>query len=350
MKLSSLIIGLVSILLVTSSSTAQMRISTLCHVKGQEENTLHGIGLVVGLDGTGDSKMTPTSRALARILGLMENPVTVDSFGSPNLREVEAAQSVALVFVTAKVAGVGARQGTLIDCTVSSAFNAKSLRGGTLLLTPMLGPNPVSKEVFATASGSLHLEDESTPTVARIHNGAQLQQDINNAFIQDGKFTLVLNRHQASFSTANEIAELLRTDYRQSSGGYDASKAKAIDQMSIEVMIPERDMEDPVSFISEVLEQRIFQVETAARVVINERSGTIVIGANVEVGHVAVSHQGFAIETGSVATIAVDEQSPTKLKSLVDALNALQARPDEIIEIIKRIESSGRLYGELIVE
>ena len=139
---------------IAKSSAAGLRLGDICRLKGQETNTLHGLGLVVGLRGTGDSDAAPTARALARMMQMMGGPMALDRYGQLDLDDVADAKNVAMVFVTAKIPAVGAQPGDALDITVN-AINAKSLEGGTLMLTPMLGPRADNPTVYAMAQGPL---------------------------------------------------------------------------------------------------------------------------------------------------------------------------------------------------
>ena len=134
---------------------ARTLLKNICRVKGQEENTLQGLGLVVGLKGTGDGgNFLPTIRSLATAMQLMGSPI-----GKGGAAELKDAKNVALVMVTATVPAAGARQGDLLDCTVSSIGGAKSLAGGTLMMTPLQGPHVNSDRVYAFAQGAINLND-----------------------------------------------------------------------------------------------------------------------------------------------------------------------------------------------
>ncbi len=150
-----------------------LKLGDICRVKGQEVNTLQGLGLVVGLRGTGDSDAAPTARALARMMQLMGGQVALDSAGALNLRDIKDAKNVALVFVTVKVPAVGAQQGDLLDVSVN-AISAKSLDGGYLMLTPLLGPRADNPKVFALAQGALSVSMDGPPTNARIQGGCKV--------------------------------------------------------------------------------------------------------------------------------------------------------------------------------
>jgi flagellar P-ring protein precursor FlgI len=340
----------------TAVAHAELRIRDVCRIKGQEENTLHGLGLVVGLKGTGDANAATTMRSLARMMELMGTRVAQKD-GAFLLAEIKDAKNVALVFVTATVPAAGGRQGDVLNCTVSNAMNAKSLAGGYLLTTALLGPRPGSDRVYAFASGPIDLPDALQPVSGKVHNGCRLEEDFHNVYVHDGKITLVLDKNHASFQTAQDIADVIKNqpDFRDGSSAEEIAAAK--DQVNVEVKIPQKYAADPVLFVSLVLNQRLFNTDNEARVVINERGGAIVIGANVEIGAVAVTHKNLTIEVAPGVTanefVPLDpgaNKETTKLQALVEALNAVKVPTADIIEIIKGLERNGQLYGKLIVE
>ena len=367
----------------SNASCAQyLRIRDICRVKGQEENTLQGLGLVVGLQGTGDTEQ-PTIRALAQMMELMGSPISQDISGRAVLDELENSKNVAMVFVTATIPPQGGRQGGTLNASVS-AVSAKSLKGGQLLLTALAGPNPADRRVFAFAQGQIELDETGPLTSGKVHNGCRLEADFNNAFIakrrvaQNGGaveeqiITLVVDKNHASFQTAFDIADVLnspqnsgigprenrlRGDSGDSAGNRNAraeTRARALDQVNIEVLIPPHYRNNPVDYIAEILQTQIIPPRHEARVVINERNGSIVIGNNVMVGRVAVAHRNnLSIETADGPLFEVDQSSDTsttRLKALVAALNKLKVSPDDIIEIIKNLERSGDLYGRVIIQ
>lgn len=333
-----------------------LRIRDLCRVKGQEENTLHGLGLVVGLKGTGDGEV-PTTRALSKMMALMGNPISQANGGAVQLDELENAKNVAMVFVTTTVPAEGARQGDSLNCIVN-AISAKSIEGGYLMMTPLLGPRPGNPRIYGYAQGPIALDENGPPTSARVHNGCRLEESFHNPFLKDNMITLVLDKNHASFQTAFEIEDLLNSPSRfGTSDSSTAPPARAIDQVNIEVQVDERYRNNPVQFISEVLDTQIVPPKHDARVVIDERNGSIVIGDNVMVGRVAVAHRNLSIETGNEPAIGpfleidqLNDTSTTRLKALVAALNSLKVSPDDIMDIIKSLERSGDLYGRLIVQ
>ncbi|CAK9074874.1 Flagellar basal-body rod protein FlgG (Distal rod protein) [Durusdinium trenchii] len=316
----------------------------------QEENTLQGWGLVVGLNGTGDGgSFLPTIRPLAQMLQLMGNQL-----GDAGPLELKNANNVALVLVTATVPAAGGRQGDQIDCQVMSIGAAKSLAGGRLFMTPLTGPIAGSTQVFATTQGWLEIEDSSNPTTAVVHRGCRLEADFFNNFIKDNKITLVLEQNHANFQLASEVAELINTQLPiHSNSGF---MARALDPVNIEVTIPEGYRADPVLFVSLVQQLPLLEIQSEARVVINERNGSIVIDGDVEIGPVVVTHKNVIVEalgiTPSDRFFAVNpnQEETTKLQSLIEALGAIQVPNEDVIDIIKNIERSGRLHAKLIIE
>jgi flagellar P-ring protein precursor FlgI len=346
-------------------AAARILLKNICRVKGQEENTLQGLGLVVGLKGSGDGgDFLPTIRGLATALELMGN----NPFDKQNNVGIKDAKNVALVMVTATIPAAGARQGDTLDCTVSSIGAAKSLAGGTLFLTPMQGPQApqpqktkgapqaprgADNRVFGFAQGPLHV-DGLPPTVARVHRGCRLEEDFFNVFSKDGKITLVLDKDHADFQVAQDIAELVNSQLNfQSQEGY---LAKALNAVNIEVTIPQQYRDDPVLFISQVLSLPTLEPHAEARVVINEKNGSVVIGGDVEIGSVVVTHKGIVVETGDntnasrFVPLDVEKTSTAKLKALVESLNAVKVPTEDIIDIIKGLERDGKLHGSLIIE
>jgi flagellar P-ring protein precursor FlgI len=327
-----------------------LTLKSICRIKGHEENSLEGLGIVAGLKGSGDSaNYLPTIRSVAKVMSLMHSTP-----GQNALAELKDTKNVALVLVTATVPAMGARQGDKIDVVLSSIGSAKSLAGGRLFLTPLVGPDPRNPRVYAFAEGPLTLDNPATPTTGRIHEGCRLEEDFFNVFTKDNKITLVLEKYHADFQVAQDITELINSQLRLQTSSQ-MPLAHALNPGNIEVAIPMQYRDDPVSFVSQVLALPILEPKTSARVVINERGGSIIISGDVEIGSVAITHKNIVIETGSssakpfVAVDPVDPSSP-KLKALVESLNAIHAPTEDIIEIIKGLERDGKLHAPLIVQ
>ncbi len=357
MRTAIVAVGLCTLwLLVSGTARAELRVRDICRVKGQEENVLIGMGLVVGLKGTGEGD-TPTKRSLARMMELMNGaPIGRTTRGLENFEELNTAKNVTSVFVTVTVPSEGAREGSMINCTVNS-IGAKSLEGGYLMLTPLRGPNPNSTRIYGFAKGPLAIETSGPPTSARIHQGCRMETDITNEFVHNGRLTLVLDQNHASFQTAQDIEDLLNTERDFIENEDRANVAKAKDQLNIEIGVPKKYLDNPVQFASFVMNLRLAPPQTDARVVIRERDGVIVIGDDVEIGPVAVTHKNLTIQTGGQTQVnqfvPIDtsaDTSTTKLQALVNALNAVKVPTDDIIDIIKGLERSGDLFGHVIIE
>ncbi len=351
-------------LMVAPAFAGGLKLGDLCRLKGQEVNTLQGLGLVVGLRGTGDGDAAPTARALARMMQLMGGQVALDSLGRVNIKDVQDAKNVALVFVTAKVPAVGAQQGDQLDVTIN-AINAKSLDGGYLMLTPLLGPRADNPQVFALAQGPLNSSPDGPPTNARIQLGGKMESTIHASFHLNGKITLILDRDFATFDTTQRIEDEINNlstltlgdgDSDSATSSQRRTQAKAIDQLHVEVMIPELYRENPIKFISFLLNIPIQLSNHSTRVVINERDGVVVIGEDVEVAPVLVTHRNLRIEAGGSSReslVSIGEPplaENAKLKSLADALNALDVPTDDLIAIIKTLKRKGDLFGEVVFE
>ena len=335
------------------------RLKNICRVKGQEENVLRGMGLVVGLNGTGEANDGPTMRAIARAMEIMGNPLAMNGQQS-NVEELRRMKNAALVMVTASVPATGARRGDRIDCFVS-ALNGKSLEGGRLAFASLQGPNTQDPRVYALCQGQVTIDNSDQLMVGVVHGGCQMEADIFTPFVRkesDGSayITLVLDKNHANFQTAYDVSKLIYDQMLNSgiaTGKRSDDFVRAIDAANIMVRIPEIEMNDPVGFTAMILDSRIDEAEPESRVVINPRAGTIVISGEVEIGDVIVTHKNVVIEavsSPSFAPIDVDQSNTPKLEQLVNQLNSLKVPAEDMIEIIKGIERNGKLHGRLIIE
>jgi flagellar P-ring protein precursor FlgI len=348
-KLLAAVILAIWTCLVGAPADARTTLRSICRVKGQEENVLHGMGIVVGLKGTGDGgSYLPTMRSLAMAMQLMGKPVNAAA-------ELKDAKNVALVAVAATVPAAGARQGDRLDCVVSSVGAAKSLKGGRLFLMPLLGPeDPQHPKVYAFGEGAITIEDNETPTTGRIHGGCRLEEDFFNPFVKEGKITLVLDAHHADFQAAADVADWINSQLSIQIDG--VPLARAINQVNVEVAIPAQYRDDPVLFVSQVLATPLIEQQNSPRVVINERTGSIVISGDVEIGAVVVTHKNVVVETGGqtgpgrFAAIDPDQTQTPKLKALVEALNSVNVPTADIIDIIKGIDRNGKLHAKLFIQ
>ena len=281
-------------LFVLSSYAHATRIKDLADIKGVRENQLVGYGLVVGLDGTGDGKDSKfTFQSLASMLERMG--VTV------NAKDIEKADNVAAVMVTADLPAF-AKVGTRIDVTVSSIGNAKSLTAGTLLISPLKGADgkvyavaqgPVSTDAFSV-SGKAAKVTKNFPTVARIVNGAIIENEIPYDFLNKGTLSLTLPK--PDFTNAARVAETINSALK-------GSAAKTLDAGTIEVEVPKEYSGKTVQLIA-MIEQLDITPDKSSMVVFNERTGTVVIGENVRIATVAIAHGNLSIEIKETADVS----------------------------------------------
>lgn len=363
------IVLLVGILMGVSVIDADAeRIKDIATIAGVRSNQLVGYGLVVGLDGTGDqtSQVPFTVQSMKNMLSKFG--ITLPPGVNPQPKNIAA------VLVQAELPPF-AKPGQTLDITVSSLGNAKSLRGGSLVMTPLKGANG---KVYAVAQGNLVVgglgvagSDGSkitvnVPSVGRIPNGALIEQAAPTSFGDSN--TLVLNLHRPDFTTAKRMAEAVNN-------ALDMTVARPVDGSSVSVQAPQ-DKGQRVAFIS-LLENLTLEPGLApARVIINSRTGTVVIGQSVRVTPAAVSHGSLTVTitekpiisqpaplsdgtTTVVPTsdIAVQEDSGTmflfdpgvSLDEIVRAVNQVGAAPGDLVAILEALKEAGSLRAELIV-
>lgn len=314
------------------------RVKDIAQIKGVRDNLLIGYGLVVGLKGTGDSGTDITSKSMTRLFEKMGIQSGAADFKSKN---------VAAVIVTAKLPPF-ARAGTRMDVTVSSIGDAGSLEGGTLLVTPLRAGD---QNVYAVAQGPVSLGQltggstggggASFPTTARVPNGALIEKEVDGNFTQ--KKTFVLSINNPDFTTAARLAKLINTEL---GGKY----AVARDAGTIDVIVPFSYEGNGVELIA-TIENLNVNPDTKARVVLNERTGTIVIGENVKIDNVAISHGDLAIEVngpkGPKEKVGII--SGSTIKDVVKALNTLGVTPKDLTAIFQALRASGALQADLEV-
>lgn len=326
-----------------AKSTA--RIKDIAFIRGVRSNQLVGYGLVAGLDGTGDGRRVPYTR---QMLANMVNQFGV-SFDPRQLR----AENVAAVMVTAELPPY-AKEGMHIDATVSS-INAESLRGGTLMLTTLQG---VDNKVYALAQGPVSVGGYETyarrgrqqkhTTTGIVAGGALVEREVPSTIVSDEKFIIICLNHP-DFTTSSRIMEAINLYFHQIC-------AEAIDGGTVRVEIPTKYQQDRVTFLSE-LELIPVQADAVAKVVINERTSTVVVGQETVITPVAVSHGDIRIIIGPPAEEAIGEGFATEghiielsganVGEVATALNELGVSPHDMIAIFQAIERAGALQARL---
>jgi flagellar P-ring protein precursor FlgI len=342
-----------------------VRIKDIAEIKGVRDNQLVGYGLVVGLDGTGDGNRAKfTTQSLA---------IMLDKMGvSVNEKEIKV-ENVAAVMVTAQLPPF-AKAGARIDALVSSIGDADNLQGGTLLLTSLKAANG---DVYAIAQGPVNTGGFSAggaggsvqknfPTVGRIVGGALVEREIKNRFNE--KRSLTLSLHRPDFTTVSRVAEKINAVF------YDRV-ATTPDAGTIEIQVPENYLGNIVGLVAR-LEKLSVTPDTEARVIINERTGTVVMGEKVRLSTIAIAHGNLSIvikESAEVSQplpfsdgetvvtpdtdISVKEEtnqlvlleSGVSIGDVIKALNALGVSPRDLIAIFQAIKAAGALQAELEV-
>jgi|TARA_B110000503_G_scaffold91419_1_gene137993 flagellar P-ring protein FlgI len=368
--------AVMAVALLAAAQASADRVKDIASVASVRSNQLMGYGLVVGLQGTGDgsdvSFTTQSMKALLSQLGVSLNGPLSDFESAANSGKIDIA-NVAAVMITAELPGF-AKPGQKIDINVSAIGKAKSLRGGNLLMSPLRGADG---EIYALAQGAMAATGLDTnaagsnvtigvPTSGRIPNGAQVERAVDSPFGKSD--SVVLNVRDADFTTTNAIVEVINDTFGP-------GVAKALDATSITIRAP-TDTGQRVAFVSMIENLDVIPGETAAKVVVNARTGTVVISRNVKVTAAAVTHgtitvsisatnevsQPAALGTGQTtpvqnAVVGVDEPNKpmflfkpgVDLREVVDAVNQVGATPSALIAILEALKSSGSLRAELVV-
>jgi flagellar P-ring protein precursor FlgI len=364
--LVALLLGLSIALPAADANAVRVRIKDVARVQGVERYTLTGYGLVVGLNGSGDSDEDLTQQTIASLLENFNIAVDPSSI---------KAQNTAVVMVTGNVE-TSSHSGDMIPATISSLGDATSLTGGELLLTPVLGPDG---EIWASGQGAVSTGGHSVgssgsggdsqtknhPTTGTLTNGVKLERDVSVKLEASKSVSLLLKR--PDFTTAVNMAEAINAEF--------PNCAIPADRGSVRVTVPRTYLEEQTvpKFISE-LEQVRFVPDNVARVVFNERTGTIVFGGNVQISQVAITHGNLTISikntegvsqpaplSGGTTERMTDQQTTvneervpihllpnvTTVAQLVSSLNALGVTPRDTIVILHALREAGALHAKL---
>lgn len=358
-------------MLLVSGTTAQaMRIKEVASIEGVRSNQLTGFGLVVGLDGTGDqtTQMPYTTQGLSNYLQQLGITLT-----STTLAQLQM-KNVAAVLVTAQLPPF-ARPGQMLDINVSSVGNSKSLKGGTLIAAPLKGADG---EIYALAQGNVIVAGAGAAaggskvqvnhlSAGRIPDGAQVERVVPTALQEGASVNLSLNA--TDFQTASKVAQAINKQFGE-------GVAQALDGRTVQVNAP-TNPNDRVNFLAQLEELPVQATTPAAKVIINARTGSIVLNQAVSLGACAIAHGNLSISITSTPvvsqpnalstggqTVVTDKsnveikQEPGKLIQLpaaaqltevVKALNALGATPQDLLAILQAIKAAGALHAELEV-
>jgi flagellar P-ring protein precursor FlgI len=363
----SLLAGCAMLCLAGAALGRGVRIKDIAVVSGVRDNQLAGYGLVVGLAGNGDKNPAETLQTMQNVF---------QHFGMTIPAAQLTAKNVAIVMVTADIPAFK-KAGTRLDVTVSSMADAATLQGGVLLQTPLKGADG---QVYAVAQGPLTLGGISAgndggggasvqknhPTVGQIANGALVEQEIPAHVINNHRLELVLR--DADFTTAARLAQAVNEKFTDSS--------IALDSTTVRVRLPDEFENNPVNFIS-LLEGVEVETDLPARIVINERTGTIVATSHIHISSCAVAHGNVTISITSTLNVTpaatfssngqatVTPQTDTKVKEdrgamvtlpelptvekVASALNALGVSPRDMMSMFQAMKEAGALQAELII-
>ncbi len=365
------LVGLAMVLWLTLTGNVQAaRIKEIASIEGVRSNQLTGFGLVVGLDGTGDqtTQMPYTTQGLSNYLKQLGLTLPTAQLAQLQMKNVAA------VLVTAQLPAF-ARPGQTLDINVSSLGNSKSLKGGTLIGTPLKGADG---EVYAFAQGNLIVAGAGAAaggskvtvnhlSVGRIPDGAQVERSVPTA-LQEGS-TVSLSLNATDFQTAHRVAQAINRKFGE-------GVAQALDGRTVQVNAPVNP-NDRVTFLAEMEELPVQSSIAAAKVIINSRTGSIVLNQAVTLGPCAIAHGNLTVTISSTPIISqpnalsiggqtvvtekanIDiNQTPgkliqlpeaTKLADVVKALNSLGATPQDLLAILQAIKAAGALNAELEV-
>jgi len=371
-------LALLLLALLSASSWAD-RIKDLTSVAGVRSNQLVGYGLVVGLQGTGDgADIDFTAQTMKSLLDRLGASLATEGrrsdfdISQQQPRQLDVANAAA-VLVTAELPPF-AKPGQRLDVNVSTIGKAESLRGGNLVMTRLFG---VDGEVYALAQGPLTVTgigaeaagssvSIGVPTAGRIPGGALVERAVDTPFGYADN--IVLNVGSPDFATAAAIVDGINREFGEGT-------ARAIDGASIAVRAP-RDLDQRVSFMGMVGDLAVTPAEGPARVVVNSRTGTVVISRNVRVTAAAVNHGSISVrisaanqvsqpnafgggDTAVIQNADIEVEEPTvpmflfepgvELRDIVDAVNTVGAKPSSLIAILEALKSSGSLRAELVV-
>lgn len=326
-----LLIQLAVILLACSLSARAVRLKDMANIRGVRSNQLVGYGLVVGLAGSGDSKTEYTNKSVARML---------DRLGMKVQEGGAASKNVAAVILTADLPAF-ARAGNRIDVTVSALGDASSLKGGMLIQSPL---RAADQQIYAVAQGPLLIGSDGSAhlTVGRVPNGAMIERDLGQEFSSRKMFRLTL--HYPDFTTAARVAKTIN---RELAGKY----ASALDAVTIDLIVPQAFEGKGVEMLS-VIESLEVQPDTVAKVVVNEKTGTVVMGGNVKILPIALAHGELSLKVGDGAKPKGGDRfihfdQGTNIGEIVKGLNRVGVTPRDLITILQNMKSAGALQGDL---
>jgi flagellar P-ring protein precursor FlgI len=355
-----------AVLALGASTATGATIQDLVRIKGQENNVITGMGIVIGLDGTGDTH--GESLIAARPYGAL-----LSNYGNAlvTLNELDEADAFAIVQVSMEIPPAGVREGDRLDVKIATLYNATSLEGGRLVVSPLRLPLPDSPSLppLAVAWGDIVVEG-TNPRTGVVRGGGQMLRDIRtNPVTSAGTMGLVLEDQYAGYPVATIIAGAINDEFL-----LDGRSRIAVveDAKNIKVLVPSAERSHPAEFIATLMTIVIDPslIQTEARIVINEREGIILVTGNVEIAPVGITHRGLSINSitpgpgagdavsagGGIGagrwtgldTIGRETRNATRLLDLLQALDQLMVPVEDQIAIIYELKKTGALHADIV--
>ncbi|MEO0512095.1 MAG: flagellar basal body P-ring protein FlgI [Planctomycetota bacterium] len=349
------------VLTIVTGAVRAQTVQDFARLGGESESVIQGLGLVMGLQGTGDDgEYIPMAAPLLAIHANMGNPV-------PSMQELEDTNSVALVMVMARVPPEGAKEGDELDAEIMTIGSSTSLAGGTLYLSPMRGPLP-GDPVYAFASGRLTLED-NVSTNAVLRRGVTMTRDVRTVLPRTRMELRVLPEY-ASFSVATELASRINQEWYGTTQAFGEPVARAVDARTIDLAVPADQASDIPAFLADILATPVNagSLRLPATVRVNRVTGAIIATADVTIGAVAITHKDLVITTtvpepvptrvsplverSNWASVGTGLEGPetARLADLTQAFEQLDVPAAERVEILQMLHRTGRLHARLVIE
>jgi len=342
------LLSILAVLIAVATDTYAARIKDVANIRGVRSNQLVGYGLIVGLDGTGDGATQYTQNSTKRMLAKLGVDLT-------GLNQMES-KNIAAVILTADLPAF-AKSGNKIDIVVNAIGGAKSLKGGTLVQAPLRGAD---QKVYAVAQGSVVIGSNGKSvieTVGRVPNGGLIERDVGEDFTKRKLYRLTLNN--PDFTTSARIVKSINLEL----GGKYAS---ALDASTIDIVAPPNYENKGVELLATVERVQVYP-DIKAKVIINEKTGTVVMGDGVEISPIVISHgdlsikveperpKGRALASADGKKLKMDEHrvfhidKGSKVGDVVKAMNKLGVTPGDLITILQNIKAAGALQGDLVI-
>ncbi|MBZ0171128.1 MAG: flagellar basal body P-ring protein FlgI [Phycisphaerales bacterium] len=351
------------VLLIVTAATQAATVRDFVRIRGQGESVIQGVGLVLGLNGTGDGgDEMATIRPLAELLRRNEMPVA-------SLEELANAKSAALVMVTCVVPREGAKPDDTFDARISVVNSASSLKVGELYIAPLNEPRP-GGSVYAFAQGMVTIEDEENPTTGVVARGVRMVRSIQTTPPIEGVFDLVLDNWYAGWTSAHYVSSQINDTYHLDTNPSVERIARVVDDRTIRLVVPPEERETYAAFISDVMQTLIDpkQFGLPAMVIANTKTGSIVVTGNVQISPAVITHDDLVLTTTLPPPIptpeqplvesdrwapvktAANQQEMARLDDLLAAFKQLDVDPSKQIQMLRDLHRSGSLHAKLIID